>query len=148
MLNQDYKEMLQVLKKYEVEFIIIGAYALAAHGYPRSTMDIDIWVKCEIENSIKLFKALKEFGAPLIGVDSSTFTEEGIVYQIGVAPCRIDLFTKLSGNVSYDQAKNRAIVFEFDGVSVPILSIEDLIINKLATNRPKDIEDVEMLKKL
>lgn len=86
MLNQDYKEMLQILQKYGVEYILVGAYAMAAYGYPRSTMDIDIWVNPVKSNSVKIYEALSEFGAPLREISKDTFNKKGIIFQIGVAP--------------------------------------------------------------
>ncbi len=146
MLNQDYKEMLQILQKYDVDYILVGAYALAAQGYPRSTLDIDIWVKPSKDNSLKLYKALVEFGAPLDDINEDTFKEKGIIFQIGVAPCRIDIITEISGDIEFADAKRRSIKAEFEGISPNILSIDDLIKNKEATGRPKDIEDAKMLK--
>ena len=146
MLNQDYKEMLQILQKHEVDYILVGAYALAAHGYPRSTLDIDIWVKPDKGNSVKLYKALVEFGAPLDDINEDTFKEKGIIFQIGVAPCRIDIITEISGGIKFADAKRRSIKAQFAGISPNILSVDDLIKNKEAIGRPKDIEDAKRLK--
>jgi predicted nucleotidyltransferase len=138
--------MLQVLLNNGVKFLIVGAYALGAHGYPRATGDIDIWVEPSKDNSAKVYRALAEFGAPLHEIDETTFVKPGIVFQIGVAPRRIDVISKISG-VDFDQAyRNRQIV-EIDGLSVPILSYEDLIQNKRATGRDKDRIDVDRLEK-
>ncbi len=146
MLNQDYKEMLQILQKHDVDHILVGAYALAAQGYPRSTLDIDIWVKPSNDNSSKLYKALVEFGAPLKDINEDTFKEKGIIFQIGVAPCRIDIITEISGDIEFTDANTRSIKTEIEGISLYILSIEDLIKNKEAMGRPKDIEDAKILK--
>jgi len=147
MLNQDYKEMLQCLAEEEAEFLVVGAYALAAHGIPRSTADFDIWVNPTAENSLKVYRALVTFGAPLADVAPTDFAEEGIIFQIGVVPCRIDIITKISGNIPFSIAFSQAETVQFDEVSMPILSLENLLTNKLATGRPKDIEDVKLLKK-
>mgnify|MGYP003485516558 FL=1 len=147
MLNQDYKEMLQILQKHDVDYILVGAYALAAHGYPRSTLDIDIWVKPDKGNSVKLYKALVEFGTPLNGINEDTFKEKGIIFQIGVAPCRIDIITEISGDIKFADAKRRSIKAKFEGISPNILSVDDLIKNKEAIGRQKDIEDEKRLKK-
>lgn len=125
---------------------MVGAYALAAQGYPRSTLDIDIWVKPSKDNSSKLYKALVEFGAPLQDINENTFKEKGIVFQIGVAPCRIDIITEISGGIEFTDANTRSLKSEIEGTSLNILSIEDLIKNKEATGRPKDIEDAKILK--
>ena len=146
MLNQDYKEMLQILQNQDVDFILVGAYALAAQGYPRSTLDIDIWVDPTRENSMKVFKALSEFGAPLEEIGPNSFEQKGIMFQIGVAPCRIDIITEISGDIDFQSARNRAKQVKIEDISLNILSIEDLIKNKEATGRPKDIEDANRLK--
>ena len=157
MLNQDYKEMLQILQKHNVNYILVGAYALAAQGYPRSTLDIDIWVNPNKDNSSNIYKALVEFGAPLEDINEDTFKEKGIVFQIGVAPCRINIITEISGGIEFKDAISRSIKTKIEGVSLNILSIEDLIKNKVAIGRlparraiqlgePKDIEDAKMLK--
>lgn len=146
MLNQDYKEMLQILQNQDVDFILVGAYALAAQGYPRSTLDIDIWVDPTKENSMKVFKALSEFGVPLDEIGTNSFEQKGIMFQIGVAPCRIDIITEISGDIDFQSARNRAKQVEIEDISLNILSIEDLIKNKEATGRPKDIVDANRLK--
>ena len=146
MLNQDYKDMLQLLQNYDVDYILVGAYALAAHGYPRSTLDIDIWVNPTESNSLKLYKALAEFGAPIQEITENTFKKRGIIFQIGVAPCRIDFITEISGNIEFMCAKERAKKTEIEGIRLMTLSVEDLIKNKEATGRPKDIEDAKRLK--
>lgn len=147
MLNQDYKEMLQILQKHNVDHILVGAYALAAQGYPRNTLDIDIWVDPTPANSSKVYKALAQFGAPLNDIDVNTFKCKGIVFQIGVAPRRIDIITEISGNIEFEEAKIRSTRADIEGLSLNILSIEDLIKNKNSTGRPKDIVDVMNLKK-
>ncbi len=91
MLNKDYKEMLQLLLEEQVDFMIIGAYALGVHGYPRATGDIDIWIKPNDINSKKIYKALAKFGAPLDQIKINDFSTEGIIFQIGVIPSRIDI---------------------------------------------------------
>lgn len=147
MLNQDYKDMLQILQKHDVEYILVGAYALAAHGYPRSTLDMDIWINPTESNSLKIYKALAEFGAPLQEITENTFEKRGIIFQIGVAPCRIDFITEISGNIEFKQAKERAEKTIIEGIRIMTLSVEDLIKNKEATGRSKDIEDAKRLRK-
>ena len=118
MLNHDYKEMLQCLATEGTEFLIVGAYALAAHGIPRSTADFDIWVNPTAENSVKVYRALATFGAPLADVTPRDFAEEGVIFQIGVVPCRIDIITKISGNISFSEARSHADIIQLDDVSV------------------------------
>lgn len=136
---------MQLLKENKVDFIVVGAYAMAAYGYPRGTIDIDLWVNPTRENSKKLYKALAEFGAPLKKITQDTFIKKGIIFQIGVAPCRIDIITKISGKIDFKKAKERSNKLEFGNVKMPVLSLEDLILNKQATGRAKDIEDANNL---
>lgn len=147
MLNKDYKEMLQLLLEEKVDFIVVGAYALAAHGYPRATGDIDLFVKPDKNNSKNVYRALKKFGAPLLQIKSSDFEQENIIFQIGVIPRRIDIITSISG-VSFEDAKSDVSYAEVEGLNLPILSIEKLIKNKTATGRDKDLLDVKLLKQM
>ena len=146
MLNKDYKEMLQFLLEEKVEFILVGAYALGAHGYPRATGDIDIWVKAHGNNSKKVYNALARFGAPLDQVQVNDFASEGVIFQIGVAPRRIDIMTRIDG-VTYDEANDDKIIVEVEGLLLPVLSLDKLIKNKLATGRDKDELDAKYLMK-
>ncbi len=147
MLNSDYKEILRLLKESEVEFLLVGAYALAIHGYPRSTGDIDIWILSTPENSNKVFDVINKFGAPLFDLSVEDLQKSGNVFQIGVAPRRIDILTSISG-VEFSDAYDDHIDIEMDGLLLPFISLKKLIQNKEATGRSKDIEDVEKLKKL
>ena len=147
MLNKDYKDMLSALEAEGVEFILIGAYAMAAHGYPRATLDIDLWVLPSVENAKKIVRALHRFGAPTDNINENDFVQDDVVFQIGVAPRRIDILTSTTG-LNYQDAAQRAATVVIDGVQVKILSIPDLILNKEKTGRLKDKSDVEELKKL
>ena len=129
MLNEDYKEMLQILLKNRVDFLVVGAYAMGVHGYPRATGDLDLWIAASSENSAHVYESLKEFGAPLAELDKDTFCEEGIVFQIGVAPRRIDIITKIDG-VDFENAYQSKINVEIEGISIPFISKDDLIKNK------------------
>lgn len=144
MLNEDYKEMLQVLLNNKVKFLVVGAYAMGAYGYPRATGDFDIWVEASPENSQKVYQSLLEFGAPLNNILENTFCEEGIIFQIGVAPRRIDIITKIDG-VNFKHAYSRKQEIEIEELAVPFLSKEDLIKNKESTERKKDKLDVQYL---
>ena len=144
MLNKDYKEMLQLLLEEQVDFMIVGAYALGTHGYPRATGDIDIWVKPSKPNSRKVYKALARFGAPLDQIQIDDFSAEGIVFQIGVAPRRIDILTHATG-LTYEKADEDKITVEIEGLKIPVISLEKFIKNKMAMGRDKDKLDVEAL---
>ena len=146
MLNSDYRDMLQVLLDNGVKFLLVGAYAMGAHGYPRATGDIDIWVEPSAENSGRVYRSMAAFGAPLHEIEKTTFATPDVVFQIGVAPRRIDIITAISG-VRFDDAYQHRQVVEIEGLSVPILSLGDLIQNKRASGRDKDRLDADQLEK-
>ena len=147
MLNEDYKEMLQGLSDEKVEFLLVGAYALAAHGYPRATIDLDLWIKRSTENAAAVMRALVRFGAPLHNLSQQDLQEAGTVFQIGVAPRRIDIITRASG-LQFQDAFKHAIIVDIEGIQMHVLSIDDLIRNKRAAARTKDLADVEALETL
>jgi len=146
MLNSDYKDMLQVLLDNRVKFLLVGAYAMGVHGYPRATGDIDIWIEPSAENSERVYRSMASFGAPLHEIDEATFATPGIVFQIGVAPRRIDIITAISG-VEFDDAYQQRQIVEIEDLSISILSLDDLIRNKRATGRDKDRLDADQLDK-
>ena len=137
--------MLQSLLDNKVDFLVVGAYAMAAHGYPRATGDLDLWVFTTRENADKVYKALEEFGAPLEQINKDSFSEKGIIFQIGVAPCRIDIITQISG-VEFEKAYPKRKEIEIDGIKVPVISKEDLILNKESTGREKDKLDSKFMR--
>jgi len=147
MLNADYKDMLRSLSDENVKFILVGAYALAAHGYPRATMDIDIWVMPSPENADAVMRALSRFGAPLQNLTKQDLLTAGTVFQIGVAPRRIDIITAASG-LQFEPTYRNSISVNIEGIEVRIPSIADLILNKKATGRTKDLADAEALESL
>lgn len=144
MLNEDYRDMLHALSDEKVRFLLVGAYALAAHGYPRATMDIDIWVMPSPQNAEAVLKALSRFGAPLLNLAKEDLQREGTVFQIGVAPRRIDIITAASG-LQFEEAYARSLPVTIEGIEVRILSIDDIIRNKRASGRTKDLADAETL---
>ena len=144
MLNNDYKDILRALSKRKVKFLLVGAYAMAAHGYPRSTFDIDLWVMPDPENAHLVLKALEDFGAPSGDLSTEDLQKEEIVFQIGVAPRRIDILTSIDG-LKFDDAFSRSETVEIDAIPVHVLSVPDLIINKRSTGRTKDLADAELL---
>ncbi len=147
MLNEDYKDMLRALCDENVRFMLVGAYALAAHGYPRATMDIDIWVMPSPENADAVTRALRRFGAPLDNLTKEDLLKDGTIFQIGVVPRRIDIITAASG-LRFEPTYQNSISVNIEGIEVRIPSIEDLILNKNATGRTKDLADAEALKSL
>src|SRR5215217_5384166 len=126
MLNPDFKDMLSCLKDEAVDFIVVGAYALAAHGFPRATGDIDIWVRNSFENAQKIMRALMKFGAPISHLSEEDFTTPDVIVQLGVEPCRIDLLTGIDG-VAFDEAWQNRVSIIIDDLEIDILSKEDLL---------------------
>ena len=147
MLNEDYKEMLQCLSAEDVKFLLVGAYAMAAHGYPRATMDIDLWVMPSPDNAAAVLRALRQFGAPLQGLSLSDLQKDDTVFQIGVAPRRIDILTGASG-LRFDESLQHSAPIEIEGLQIRMPSIAVLILNKRASGRTKDLADAEALEAL
>jgi hypothetical protein len=147
MLNEDYKDILRALCDENVRFVLVGAYALAAHGYPRATMDIDIWVMPTAENADAVLRALRRFGTPLHNLTKDDLLRDGTIFQIGVAPRRIDIITSASG-LQFEHVYGNSISVNIEGIDVRIPSIDDLIVNKRATGRTRDLADAEALESL
>jgi hypothetical protein len=147
MLNEDYKDMLQLLSEEKVEFLLIGAYAIAAYGYVRATMDIDIWIMPSPQNADAVIRALHRFGAPLHNLTKNDLQKDGTIFQIGVIPRRIDIITAASG-LQFEETYQNSLSVNLDGIEVRIPSIKDLIRNKKATGRTKDLADAEALESL
>ena len=143
-MNRDFVEMLSALSAAGVEFLIVGAHALAAHGTVRATGDMDIWVNPTIENAQRVMNALHVFGAPLFDLTIADLTRRDTVFQIGQEPCRIDVLTGISG-VQWDDAWNRRMAIEIERIPVSVLGREDFVTNKRAAGRPKDRIDLELL---
>jgi predicted nucleotidyltransferase len=145
-LNEDFRDLLIELADAGVDFVIVGAFALAFHGAPRASGDIDIFVRPEPTNASRLVKALLRFGAPLdsAAVSEEDFARPGLVYLIGLPPRRIDILTEISG-VSFDEAWASRESAEVDGRPVHIIGRETFLKNKAASGRPKDLADVARL---
>ena len=139
--------MLQSLADEQVKFLLVGAYALAAHGYPRATMDIDIWVGPTPDNAQAVLRAVRRFGAPAHGLTVADLQKDDTIFQIGVAPRRIDIITGASG-LRFEEAFANSIATDIEGLQVHILSVDDLIRNKKASGRTKDLADAEALESL
>jgi hypothetical protein len=147
MLNEDYKDILLALSVEKVSFLLVGAYALAVHGYPRATMDMDIWIMPSPQNADAVLRALQRFGAPLHKLTKEDLQNDDTVFQIGVAPRRIDLITSASG-LHFEEAYGRSLLVKIEGIEVRIPAIDDLIKNKRASGRTKDLADAEALESL
>lgn len=143
-MNPHFVEILAALSAAGARFLIVGAHALAAHGLPRATGDLDIWVDSDPENARHVWRALVEFGAPLDALDANDLTTADLVFQIGLPPSRIDLMTGIDG-VAFQEAWRDREVVEVDGQATPIISRHHLIRNKRATGRPQDLVDADRL---
>ena len=143
-MNPDFVDLLRTFVDHEVRFLVVGAYALGVHGRPRATGDLDIWVEASPQNAPRVMGALAEFGAPLDAVSEDDFAREGIVFQMGLPPVRIDVLTTLSGLAFVDAWPTR-IQAPFGPVDVDVIGREAFILNKRATGRLKDLADIESL---
>jgi Nucleotidyltransferase of unknown function (DUF6036) len=144
MLNQDFKEFIQLLNDNQVRYLIVGGYAVALHGYPRYTKDIDIWIELTQENATRIVKALDQFGFASLGLKENDFLVEDQVIQLGYAPSRIDIITTLSG-VTFEECYDKRLLVEIDGVKVSFIDLDNLRKNKKATGRLQDLADLEKL---
>lgn len=145
-MNEDFRDMLAALLEAGARFMVVGAYAMAVHGVPRATGDLDIWVFPEPGNAERAWAALLRFGAPVrsIGVSREDLAIPGTVIQIGVAPRRIDLLTEISG-VDFEAAWASRVTHAVGSLQVPFLGRDALVENKRAAGRPKDLADLEAL---
>jgi len=143
-LNRDYNDMLSALSAEGAEFLIVGAYAVGAHGIPRATGDIDIWVRPTPENAGCVMRALKRFGAALLDLTEEDLAKPDTVFQLGVAPSRIDVMTGISG-VTFEQAWPGRVTIAVEGLAVPVIGRDELLRNKAASGRPKDLIDLAAL---
>ena len=146
-LNPDYRDMVECLLREGVDFMLVGGYAVALHGWPRTTFDIDFWIMANPENAKAVMRSITSFGAPLMGLTEADFHRPGMVFQIGTEPQRIDIISAVDG-LDYADASLRAVTMNVDGLEIKVVSLDDLIVNKRASGRPKDIADAVMLEKL
>jgi len=143
-LHQDFKELLELLDKNQVEYLIVGAFALGFYGNPRTTGDIDIWIDISKENARQMVKTFEEFGISSLGYSEKDFMDKDVVVQIGVVPVRIDILTGISG-VEFNEAYKNREEKTINEVTLKYLSREDFIKNKLASGRKKDLADIETI---
>jgi hypothetical protein len=136
--------MLSALSEAGAEFLVVGAHALAVHGYPRATGDLDVWVRPTKENADRVWKAIEQYGAPRRNITREDFCTEDVVFQIGTAPNRIDVLTSIDG-VDFDEAWSNRKATNVDELPFYVIGREQLLKNKRATGRPKDLADVAWL---
>ena len=143
-MTPDFVAMLSALSAEHVEFMLVGAHALAAHGFVRATQDIDVLVRPTPENARRVFAALRTFKAPLLDLAEEDLLNPDVIYQVGVEPNRIDLMNDISG-VSWDEAWAGRTEIVIEGIRVSVLGLEEFVRNKRASGRPKDRADLILL---
>lgn len=143
-MNPHFAAILKLFREEDVEFLVIGAHALAAHGHVRATLDIDLWVRPTSENARRVWRALERFRAPLSKMEIGDFAEPEVLYQIGVPPSRIDIMTSVTG-LAFDAAWPNRVTAMFGDVPTPVLGLADMRTAKRAAGRLKDLADLEEL---
>jgi len=144
-LNQDFKEFIQSLNDNHVRYLVIGGYAVALHGYPRYTKDIDIWIEMTSDNAENMVKALEQFGFASLGLRAADFLAPDQIIQLGYPPNRIDLITT-PPSLEFKSCYTARVQVEMDGVTIDFIDLENLKKNKLASGRLQDLADLENLK--
>lgn len=145
MLNRDFKEFIRSLNDNRVRYLVVGGYAVAFHGYPRYTRDIDIWIEMTKDNAEKVIKSLEQFGFGSLGLREEDFLVPDQTIQLGYPPSRIDLINTLSG-VDFKACYASRVQIEIDGTQVDFIDLENLKKNKQASGRLQDLADIENLK--
>ena len=143
-LPLDFKEFLNLLNVRAVEYLLIGGYAVGYHGYPRTTNDIDVWIALNRENARRVETVLKEFGFNIPELSTDLFLKENSIVRMGLPPMRIEILTGISG-VKFEECYQERVVGEIDGINVNIINLRDLKVNKKASGRHKDLNDLENL---
>lgn len=143
-LDKDFSEFVSLLNAHEVRFLVVGGYALAAHGLPRYTGDFDTWIWLDSDNARRVLDALEEFGFGGLGITEDDFTRMDSIVQLGYPPHRIDLLTSIDG-VDFENAWPRRLEVEFGNATIGFIGREDLLTNKRAAGRPQDLADIARL---
>lgn len=146
MLNPDFKEFVKLLIKNQVEYLVVGGYAVSIHGYPRYTGDLDIWINPTPKNASLVVQTINQFGFSSFELKEEDFTKQYGIIQLGYPPVRIDIINTIDG-VDFNECYARKAVFDIDGLKINFINLEDLIKNKKTTARPRDIDDIENLTK-
>lgn len=145
-MNPDFRDLLRALSDAGARFLVVGAYAVSFHSEPRATGDLDIWIDPAPDNAARVYRALAAFGAPLGELSVPDLSTPDVVFQIGVAPRRIDIMTSITGVAFEEGWPNRAEA-AYGGVGFPIIGIDALMKNKQALARPKDLVDLDLLRR-
>jgi predicted nucleotidyltransferase len=143
-VNSDFTDLLRLFSDNHVKYLVIGGYAVIQYAEPRFTKDLDLWISTDTTNATSVYKALKSFGAPLVGLTEADFSEEGYFYQMGVPPMRVDILMGVPGGDFESAWQNRNEV-DFDGLTVYFISRQDLIAIKKTSGRQQDLIDADLL---
>jgi len=146
-MNSDFKDLLRIFAEEQVEYLIVGAYAVIHYTQPRYTKDIDLWIKPSVDNSACVVRAFYRFGLPLVEVTQDDFASEGLQYVVGVSPCQIDFLTSLPGIPDFDAAWNIRSTATVDGIPIHYLGKTDLMCAKRTAGRPQDLADLDELRR-
>lgn len=144
LLPDDFKEFLKLFNANRVEYLLVGGYAVGLHGYPRATIDLDVWIQATDANAARVIDALRTFGFDALALEPRLFTDPRSIVRFGVPPFRIELMTSIDG-VQFEPCRTRAVTLDLDGVAVPVISLSDLRVNKRAAGRHKDLADLDNL---
>lgn len=143
-LPPDFKEFLQLLNEFEVRYLLIGGYAVGYHGYPRATIDMDIWIEIQPQNAEKIVRVLKKFGFDSPDLEPELFLAQDKIVRMGTPPLRLELLTTISG-VEFEACYQNRIILDVDDIQISLIALNDLRKNKLASGRHKDLNDLENL---
>ena len=145
-LSKDYEDLFKILNAYQIKYLVVGAYAVMSYTEPRYTKDIDVWIIPDLNNVNKIHDALKEFGAPLYGLDPEDFKDKKMILQMGVPPVRIDIMINLPG-VSFAKAWKNKKKIRYNNTPIYVLGREELLQSKKKAGRPQDLIDLEKLER-
>jgi hypothetical protein len=146
-MNSDFKDLLRIFAEEQVEYLVVGAYAVIHYTQPRYTKDIDLWIKPSEENAARVARAFHKFGIPLIEVTQDDFAHDGLQYVIGVSPCQIDFLTSLPGFSDFDSAWHDRSTAVSEGVTIHFLGKAQLIHAKQTAGRPQDLADLDEIRR-
>jgi len=144
MLSKDFKEFIELLNAHNVRYLVVGGYAVAFHGYPRYTKDLDVWIELSPENADNIIKTMEAFGFGSLGLKPEDFLESDQIIQLGYPPNRIDILTTLK-EVQFEACYKERVELKIQGIKINFIDLENLKRNKRATGRPQDLADAENL---
>lgn len=144
LLPDDFREFLRLLSAHGVDYLLVGGYAVGLHGYPRATVDLDLWIASTPDNARRMVAVLRDFGFDLPELEPDLFLNPNSIVRFGTPPFRIEVMTSIDG-VTYEACVRNAASFDIDGVRVPVISLDDLKTNKKAAGRHRDLADLDNL---